>query len=61
MGDIAALLGGADELLDGHVRKVKLWAVRRGLGTLRTWDAEAPVGLVPWPGPSLDQTSLGAP
>src|SRR4051794_2152375 len=23
MGDIAALLGGADEVLDGHVRKVK--------------------------------------
>ena len=26
------LVGGADELLDGHVRKVKQWAVRRGLG-----------------------------
>src|SRR6185436_15475745 len=34
MGDVAALLGGADEVLDGHVRKVKQWAVRRGLGTL---------------------------
>ena len=34
MGDVAALLGGADELLDGGVREVEQWAVRRGLGTL---------------------------
>ena len=34
MGDVAALLGAADELLDGRVRKVEQRAVRRGLGTL---------------------------
>ena len=34
MGDVAALLGGADELLDGRVREVEQRAVRRGLGTL---------------------------
>ena len=34
MGDVAALLGGADELLDGRIRQVEQRAVRRGLGTL---------------------------
>src|SRR5262249_49212280 len=34
MGDVAALLGGADELPDGRVRWVKQRAVRQGLGTL---------------------------
>ena len=34
MGDVAALLGGADELLDGRIGQVEQRAVRRGLGTL---------------------------
>ena len=34
MGDVAALLGAADQLLDGRVGKVEQRAVGRGLGTL---------------------------
>src|ERR1700745_539222 len=34
LGDVAALLGGADELLDGRIRQVEGRAVGRGLGTL---------------------------
>src|SRR6478672_9535432 len=34
MGDVAELLGGADELLDGRIRQVEGRAVGRGLGTL---------------------------
>jgi hypothetical protein len=32
MGDVAALLGGADELLDRRIEEVEQWAVRQGLG-----------------------------
>jgi hypothetical protein len=32
MGDVAALLGGADELLDRRIGEVEQWAVRQGLG-----------------------------
>jgi ElaB/YqjD/DUF883 family membrane-anchored ribosome-binding protein len=34
MGDVTALLGGADQRLHGRVRPVEQRAVRRGLGTL---------------------------
>ena len=34
MGDVATLLGGADQRLHGRVRPVEQGAVRRGLGTL---------------------------
>ena len=34
MGDVAALLGAADQLLDGGVREIEQRAVRRGLGPL---------------------------
>ena len=30
MGDVAALLGGADELLDRRIGEVEQWAVRQG-------------------------------
>jgi len=32
MGDVAALLGGADELLDRRIGEVEQWAVPQGLG-----------------------------
>ena len=34
MGDVAALLGGVGELLDGRVGEIQQRAVRRGLGCL---------------------------
>ena len=32
MGDVATLLGRADELLDRRIGEVEQWAVRQGLG-----------------------------
>src|SRR5262249_59750505 len=34
VGDVAALLGGADQFLQGRVRKIEQRPIRRGLGTL---------------------------